>query len=74
MQETKYHELNIDTFHTHGTSIMLTNAVKGGGEAFHYHCAKNFVPRLAKETLEQLRCGVGDWTVQGFEHRSKQSK
>ena len=32
------------------------------------------MPRIARDTLEVLGCGVGIWTMQGFEHRNKESK
>ena len=42
-----------------GTNTMFTDTVKGHGETLYCHCAKHCVPRLTKEFLEQLGCGVG---------------
>ena len=53
---------------------MLTNAVKGDRETFHCHVVKHWAPNMARWTLDNLGCGVGIWTMQSSEHRSKKSK
>ena len=53
---------------------MFANTYVGDRETFYLHCAKYHAPRIARDTLEVLDCGVGIWTMQGFEHRNKESK
>ena len=53
---------------------MFTDSVRGNGDIFYCNCAKNCVPRIVRVTLDQLSCGIGIWTMKGFENRNKQSK
>ena len=73
MNETDECKDDMKKFHKHGIDAMFADAVRGDGEAFHCHCAKHCAPRIARVTLDQLSCGVGIWTTQGFEYRHKQS-
>ena len=65
---------NINLFYKYGRDTIFTNTYVGDGETFYLHCAKFHVPRIARDALEVLGCGVGIWTMQGFEHRNKESK
>ena len=60
-------------FCKHGIDPVLTDAVRGDREAFHFHCAKCHASTILRATLDRLICGAGVWTTQGFEHRIKQS-
>ena len=53
---------------------MLINTAQGDGEPFYFYMVKHHVPRIACNTLHKFNCSVGLWTMQGFEHRNKQSK
>ena len=46
----------------------------GGGEKNYSHGAKHTVPRTTRNALDMLGCGVGIWTMQGFEYRNKESE
>ena len=72
-QETNDYEWNINNFYVHGANTMFAETVKGDREKLYSHCAKHHVPRLAKETLDQLGYGAGAWTIQWFDHRRKKS-
>ena len=32
------------------------------------------MPKIARNALDMLGCGVGIWTMQAFEHRNKENK
>ena len=70
---TEY-ENNMMLFYHHGSFGLHTNSTLGDGETFYSHVAKHYVPRMARWTLEHLGYGVWLWTMQGFEHRNKESK
>ena len=74
LQQIEQYKIDIDLFYDYGSKSMLTNAALGDGETFYFHVAKHHVPRIAHDTLDKFNCGVGLWTMQGFEHRNKQSK
>ena len=74
MEDAKEHENNVNEFYHHGSFAIFANSTLGDGETFYCHVSKHWVPRLAKWTVSDLGCGVGLWTMQGFEHRNKQSK
>ena len=74
LDEISTYETNIDLFYEHGAFCLFTNSILGDGETFYAHVAKFYVPRMARWTLTNLKCGVGIWTMQGFEHRNKESK
>ena len=74
MEEIQDYEMKMNTFYYHGSFCIFTNTVKGDGETFYCHIAKHWIPNMARWTLDNLGCGVGIWTMQGFEHRNKQSK
>ena len=74
MEDIIEYENNINKFYYHGSFTIFTNTTLGDGETFYCHISKHWVPRLAKWTVNNLGCGIGLWTMQGFEHRNKQSK
>jgi hypothetical protein len=61
-------------FYEYGIDTIFTDMVHGNSETFYCHCAKYYVLRLVHIILDELNYGVGIWTIQGFEHRNKQSK
>ena len=74
LQQIEQYKIDIDLFYDYGSKSILTNTVLGDGETFYFHVAKHHVPIIAHDTLDKFNCGVGLWTMQGFEHRNKQSK
>jgi len=49
---------NIDLFYKYGKDIIFTNIYVGDRETFYLHCAKYHMPRIARNTLDILGCGV----------------
>ena len=74
LEKIESYKNDINLFHKHGRDTIFANAYVGDGETFYLHCAKFHVPRIARDALEVLGCGVGISTMQGFEHRNKESK
>ena len=64
------YEQNIDNCYKYGSNTIFTDAIFGDGKRNYCHCAKHLMPRLARDTLKHLRCGVGIQTMQSFEHHS----
>ena len=46
----------------------------GDDETFYLHVLRFYLPQIATKTLDEMQCGLGIYTMQGFEHRYKQSK
>ena len=60
-------EIGADSFLSDGTKI-------GEKESFYMHALKNYIPTMARITLERHRLGIGVFNMQGFERRNKESK
>ena len=43
-------------------------------ETYYLHALRYYIPRFARQTWDNHRCGVGVFTMQGFERRNKESK
>ena len=43
-------------------------------ETFYFHCLRYYIPRIARETYEDFKLGVGIFNMQGFKRRNKESK
>ena len=41
-----------------GKSTLFTNAYVGHGETFYSNCTKHDVPKIARNILDVLGCGV----------------
>ena len=74
LDEINTHKTNIYLFFHHGSYCIFSDSIVGDDEKFYPHVAKKYLPRISKWTLDNLACGVGIWTMQGFEHRNKESK
>ena len=63
-------------FYKAGAKIFLTKDHNNSGdnETFYLHYLRFYLPQIATKTLDELQCGLGIYTTQGFEHRNKQSK
>ena len=67
-------EKNITEFYLVGsTTFMKANRV-GDRETYYLHCLRFYIPKLARETWERHQCGIGIYSMQGFERRNKESK
>ena len=43
-------------------------------ETFHFHCLRLHMPKIVDDAWEKYKCGVGAFTMQGYERRNKESK
>ena len=68
--------VNVKEFYKIGVQSFLTKdkGNPGGDETFHMHVLRFHVPKIARTTLDEDRCGVGIFTMQGCERRNKESK
>ena len=69
-------ERNLKSFYDVGSRSFLTKnpASIGDDETFYLHTLRFYLPNIAKETLCKHGLGLGIYTMQGFEHRNKESK
>ena len=69
-------ESNLKKFYDIGSRSFLTKnpASIGDDETFYLHTLRFYLPNIAKETLRKHSLGLGIYTMQGFEHRNKESK
>ena len=74
LKEIDTYVKNIVLFYKYGKNTIFTNTYINDRETFYLYCAKYHVPRIARNILDMLGCGVGIWIMQGFEHRNKESK
>jgi len=65
---------NVVAFHKHGSTTFMKGDQLGDKETFCLHVVRNCLPEIAKNVLEKCQFGLGVFTMQGFEHRNKQSK
>ena len=69
-------EDNLIEFYEVGGRTFLTKnpANPGDDETFYFHVLRFYLPRIAKQTLEENGMGLEIFTMQGFERRNKESK
>ena len=65
---------DLKKFYLVGGETFLSTNYAGDEENFHAHCVRFFLPKIAEVTLEKHNMGLGIFTMQGFEHRNKESK
>ena len=65
---------NIDSFYECGTDTFLTKVDMGDDETYYLHALKYYIPNHASQTWDDHKCGIGVFTMQGFERRNKESK
>ena len=65
---------NIDSFYECGTNTFLTSDEVGDDETYYLHVLKHYIPYHARKTWNNHKCGIGVFTMQGFERRNKESK
>ena len=65
---------NIDSFVECGIDTYLTSVEMGDDETYYLHALKYHIPNHATQTWEDHTCGIGVFTMQGFERRNKESK
>ena len=66
---------NVKLFCKHGASNFLTSGLEeGDAETFYCHTLRFYLPRQAEWLCKKYKVGLGVFSMQGFEHRNKQSK
>ena len=65
---------NIDSFYECGSNSFLTTDEVGDNETYYLHALKFYIPYHATKTWDDHKCGIGVFTMQGFERRNKESK
>ena len=75
-QLIEQYEENVQDLYECGAVSFLT--VRGGKvgsrETAYFHVLRCYIPLIASETYNDFRCGMGLWTMQGFERRNYESK
>lgn len=46
----------------------------GGQETYYLHCPRFYIPTMAIQTWSRYECGIGIFTMQGYEQGNKESK
>ena len=67
-------ETDIKLFYNTGITTFLTKVEPDDDETYYLHALRYYIPRFAIQTWDNHRCGVGVFTMQGFERRYKESK
>ena len=69
-------ESNINEFYRCGTETFLSGKGNdiGDEETYYLHALKNYIPKHARQIWDTHKCGIGVFTMQGFERRNKESK
>ena len=65
---------DLKKFYLIGSETFLSTNYAGDEENYYSHCVRFYLPQMAKVTLEKHNMGLGIFTMQGFEHRNKESK
>ena len=69
-----FFEQKVKNFYKVGATYFLSTKYVGDEENFYSHALRFYMPHFAKITFERHGMGLGIFTMQGFEHRNKQSK
>ena len=71
----QYEENVKDLYKCGGKSFLTVRGGKEGSrETAYFHVLRCYIPLIASETYNDFRCGMGLWTMQGFERRNYESK
>ena len=65
---------NAKEFYRIGAYSFLSKEYCGDQETIYSHCLQFYIPMIAKGTLKKHGLELGIFTMQGFEHRNKESK
>ena len=64
----------VKSFYKYGGENFLKKQVSGDIETFYLHVVRYYMIPIIKDTWGKYECGVGIFTMQGFERRNKESK
>jgi len=73
-QDLKDFIANGEEFYALGSVNFLTVETVGDAETFYTHSLRCYFPKIAQKLLDKYGVGLGACTMQGFEHKNKQSK
>ena len=65
---------DVKDFYNYGVHTFMTDKEDGDLETAYQHILRFYMPQIAVETYNELKMGVGIYTMQGFERRNKESK
>ena len=67
-------EGDIEAFYGFGITSFITNKIAGDIETYYLYCLRFYIPKLVRQTWQTHQCGIGCYTMKGFERRNKESK
>ena len=67
-------ESDVKQLYAVGAKTFLSTEYVGDEENFYSHALRFYMPYFARKTYEDHKTGLGIFTMQGFEHRNKESK
>ena len=67
-------ESDVKKLYVVGAKKILSTQYVGDEENFYSHCLRFYMPVIARKTFEDHGTGLGIVTMQGFEHRNKESR
>jgi len=67
-------KLNLKCYQKAASQIIYTNNILGDAESFYRHVLFCYYPKLVNKIWKEYKLGVGIFTLQGIEHRNKESK
>ena len=70
---TKFED-NVKQLYAVGAKTFLSTEYVGDQENIYSHCLRFYIPVFARKTFEEHSTGLGIFSMQGFEHRNKESK
>ena len=67
---------NVVEFYYSGSNTFLSSSDDkvGDDETFYLHTLRYYMPKIAEETYNEHKIGIGIFNMQGFERRNKESK
>ena len=67
-------EKNIIAFYDVGRSSFIKDKRVGYHETYYLHCLRFYIPKWPKRRGQHNECGIGIYSMQGFERRNKELK
>ena len=67
-------ELNIKSFYKLGGKSFMSKLEEGDDETYYLHALRYYIPHFSRDTWKVHKCGIGVFTMQGYERRNKESK
>ena len=75
LQDLAEFRSHVKDFYSMGSRTFLScSGNTGQDETFYMHSLRYYIPKIALETFDKHKTGVGIFNMQGFERRNKESK